>query len=278
VPAEERPRTGAGLIFAWYDTDWTIRFTMPRSPRLSSISYSFGPGPITPAVRALLYANGIVYLVSLFYDRLSEWFGLLPKHVIQDMWIWQVATYMFLHARTPTHILFNMLILWMFGVELERMWRTKFFVKYYFVTGIGAGILAVLVSLLPFEPLRVTYDLHPIVGASGALFGLLLAYAYYFPDRPILMFLLFPVPAKVFVAILGAIAFIQALDVNGGVAATTHLGGMLVGYIYLQGGRGGWTAEIKYRYLKWKMNRMRRKFDVYSGGRSEKSGWDRRVH
>jgi membrane associated rhomboid family serine protease len=171
-----------------------------------------------------------------------------------------------------------MLILWMFGVELERMWRTKFFVKYYFATGIGAGVISVLVSLLPFAPLRATYDLNPIVGASGALYGLLLAYAYYFPDRPILMFLLFPVPAKVFVAILGAIAFIQAADVNGGVAATTHLGGMLVGYIYLQGGRGGWAAEIKYRYLKWKMNRMRRKFDVYSGGRSEKTGWDRHVH
>jgi rhomboid family protein len=269
------PRTG--LIFAWYDISREL-CQMPRSPRLSTISYSFGPGPITPAVRALLYANGIVYLVSLFYDRLFEWFGLMPKHVIEDRWIWQVATYMFLHARTPTHILFNMLILWMFGVELERMWRTRFFVKYYFVTGIGAGVISVLVSLLPFAPLRATYDLHPIVGASGALFGLLLAYAYYYPERPILMFLLFPVPAKIFVAILGAIAFIEALQVNGGVAATTHLGGLLVGYIYLQGGRGGWTAEIKYRYLKWKMNRMRRKFDVYSGGRSEKSGWDRHVH
>ena len=251
---------------------------MPRSPRLSTLSYSFGPGPITPAVRALLYANGIVYLVSLFYDRLFEWFGLVPKYVIEDLWIWQVATYMFLHARWPTHILFNMLVLWMFGVELERMWRTKFFVKYYFVTGIGAGVISVLVSLIPLAPLRATYDLNPIVGASGALFGLLLAYAYYFPERPILMFLLFPVPAKIFVAILGAIAFIQAFEVNGGVAATTHLGGLLVGYLYLQGGRGGWTAEIKYRYLKWKMNRLRRKFDVYAGGRSEKSRWDRHVH
>src|SRR5579859_2830391 len=132
--------------------------TMPRRPRLSTISYSFGPGPITPAVRALLYANGIVYLVSLFYTPLYEWFGLVPKHVVQDKWLWQVATYMFLHARTPTHILFNMLILWMFGVELERMWRTKFFVKYYFVTGVGAGIISVLISLLPFDATQATYD------------------------------------------------------------------------------------------------------------------------
>ena len=251
--------------------------TMPRRPRLSTISYSFGPGPITPAVRALLYANGIVYLVSLFYTPLFEMFGLVPKHVVEDRWIWQVATYMFLHARTPTHILFNMLILWMFGVELERMWRTKFFVRYYFVTGIGAGIISVLIALLPFDATRATYD-AVIVGASGALYGLLFAFAYYYPERPILMMLFFPIPAKYFVAILGAIAFIMSVEGNGTVAATTHLGGLLVGYIYLQGGRGGWTAEIKYRYLKWKMNRMRRKFDVYSGGRSEKSSWDRKVH
>jgi membrane associated rhomboid family serine protease len=250
---------------------------MPRSPRLSTVAYSFGPGPLTPAVRALLYANGIVYFVSLFYTTLYDWFGLVPKHVVEDKWIWQLATYMFLHARTPTHILFNMLILWMFGVELERMWRTKFFLKYYFVTGIGAGVISVVIALLPFAATRATYD-ATIIGASGALYGLLFAFAYYYPDRPILMFLLFPVPAKYFVAILGAIAFIMSVEGNGTVAATTHLGGLLVGYLYLQGGRGGWTAEIKYRYLKWKMNRMRRKFDVYTGGRSEKSGWDRHVH
>jgi membrane associated rhomboid family serine protease len=250
---------------------------MPRNPRLSSIAYSFGPGPVTPAVRALLYANIGVYLVALFYDPLYKWFGLVPKLVIEKRWLWQLVTYMFLHVRTPTHILFNMLVLWMFGVELERMWRTKFFVKYYFVTGIGAGVISVLASLLPFAATRATYDVN-IVGASGALYGLLLAFALYYPNRPILMFLFFPVPAKYFVAILGGIAFLMSVQGSGPVAATTHLGGMLVGYLYLQGGRGGWTAEIKYRYLKWKMNRMRRKFDVYSGGRHEKSGWDRHVH
>jgi membrane associated rhomboid family serine protease len=256
---------------------------MPRSsrPRLSTLSYSFGPGPITPTVRALLYANVIVYLVSLFYTRLIDWFGLVPENVVRDHWLWQLVTYMFLHARTPTHVLFNMLILWMFGVELERMWRAKYgptyFAKFYFVTGIGAGVISVLVALLPFQATQATYG-SVIIGASGALYGLLFAYAYYYPERPILMFLLFPVPARIFVAILGGIAFVEAVEVNGGVAAITHLAGMLVGYLYLQGGRGGWTAEFKYRYLKWKMNRMRRKFDVYSGGRSEKTGWDRRVH
>ena len=250
---------------------------MPRNPRLSSMAYSFGPGPITPAVRILLYVNIGVYVLSLFLSKIAVWFGLQPQLVIEKYRVWQPVTYMFVHARSPSHILFNMLILWMFGVELERLWRTRFFVKFYFVTGVGAGLLTIAASLLPFQATRVLYGGN-IIGASGALYGLLLAYAIYYPNRPILMFLFFPVPAKYFVAILGAIAFIMSMEGGGGVAAVTHLGGLAIGYIYLQSGRGGITAEIKYRYLKWRMNRMRRKFDVYSGGRAEKSKWDRHVH
>jgi len=250
---------------------------MPRHPGLSTLAYSFGPGPITPAVRMLLYANIGMYVVTLIFPRVVGWLGLIPAQVVERFWLWQPVTYMFLHAKAPTHILFNMLALWMFGVELERMWRTPFFVRYYFVTGIGAGIISILVTLLPFATTQATYG-AVIIGASGAIFGLLLAYALYFPNRPILMFLFFPVPAKYFVMILGAINFLIAIDGSGGVAAVAHLGGIAVGYVYLQSGRGGMTAEIKYRYLKWKMNRMRRKFDVYSGGRSDKSHWDRHVH
>ena len=250
---------------------------MPRNPRLSTIAHTFGPGPVTPAVRFLLWANVITYFATLIFPTLVGWLGLSPQLVIEKHWLWQPVTYMFVHAPSPTHILFNMLILWMFGVELERMWRTEFFVKYYAATGIGAALISIAVALLPFAATHATYYAN-IIGASGALYGLLLAYAWYYPDRPILMFLLFPVPAKYFVAILGGIAFIMSMEGGGTVAATTHLGGLLVGYIYLQGGRGGISSEIKYRYLKWKMNRMRRKFDVYSGGRSEKSGWDRHVH
>jgi len=232
---------------------------------------------MTPAVRAILYTNIAVYVASLFMPAILDWLGLVPKLVIEQRFLWQPVTYMFVHARTPTHILFNMLILWMFGVELERMWRTRFFVKFYAITGIGAGLISIVVSLLPFAVTRATYNAD-IIGASGALYGLLLAYAWYYPNRPILMFFFFPVPAKYFVAILVAIAFITSMEGSSGVAATTHLGGLLVAYIYLQGGRGGLTAEIKYRYLKWKMNRLRRKFDVYSGGRHDRSHWDRHVH
>jgi membrane associated rhomboid family serine protease len=250
---------------------------MPRNPRLSDMAYSFGPGPITPAVRILLYVNIGAYLVSLPFPVILDWFGLQPQDVIEKYRLWQPVTYMFLHAPSPSHILFNMLVLWMFGVELERTWRTSFFVKYYFVTGVGAGLLSIAACYLPFRATHLLYDQN-IIGASGALYGLLLGYALWFPNRPILMFLFFPVPAKYFVAILGAIQFIMSFQGGGGVAAITHLGGLVIGYIYLQSGRGGLTAEIKYRYLKWKMNRLRRKFDVYSGGRSEKSHWDRHVH
>jgi len=231
---------------------------------------------MTPAVKALLYINIGVYIVSLIFPVILEYLGLIPEMVIRRGWLWQPVTYMFLHAPDPTHILFNMLILWMFGIELERMWGTRFFVKFYMITGVGAGVISILVSLVPLAALRVTYTAD-IIGASGALYGLLLAFALYFPNRPILMFFFFPVPAKYFVAILGAISLITSAKASGGVAATTHLAGLLVAYVYLQGGRGGLMAEIKYRYLKWKMNRLRRKFDVYAGGRSDKS-WDRHVH
>jgi membrane associated rhomboid family serine protease len=241
------------------------------------MAYSFGPGPLTPAVRILLYVNIGAYLASLVFPVIVDWFGLQPELVVKEYRLWQPVTYMFLHARGPSHILFNMLILWMFGVELERMWGTPFFVKYYFITGVGAGLVSLAAAMVPFAPLHAMYGQN-IIGASGALFGLLLAYATYWPNRPILMFLFFPVPAKYFVMILGAINVIMSIEGGGGVSAITHLGGLAIGYLFLQSGRGGLTAEIKYRYLKWKMNRMRRKFDVYAGGRSEKTNWDRHVH
>jgi membrane associated rhomboid family serine protease len=97
----------------------------------------------------------------------------------------------------------------------------------------------------------------------------------YFPDRPILM-IVFWVPAKICVAILGAIALVTSMSEVGGVANVTHLGGLIVGYFYLKGGRVHPIAELKYRYVKWKINRMRKKFDVYSGGRAD--DWDRRIH
>ncbi len=242
------------------------------SPYVSS--FSFGPGPISTALKALIGANVVVFVATLLMPALTRVLGLVPVAVVRELRVWQLVTYMFVHGGF-FHILFNMFALWMFGAELERMWGTQYFLKFYFVTGIGAGILTVLFSLLPFGfAQQVHYSV--VIGASGAIYGLLLAYALYFPDRPIYMYFLFPIPAKMFVAILGGIELLSSISAPGGVANATHLGGLLVAYAYLKSARVHPMSELKYRYLKWKINRVRKKFDVYSGGRADDV--DRRVH
>jgi membrane associated rhomboid family serine protease len=249
---------------------------MRRYPSPYASSFSFGPGPLSTALKGIIIANVVMFFATTFVHALVPVLGLVPALVVRNLWVWQLATYMFLHAGL-LHILFNMLALWMFGTELERVWGTRYFLKYYFVSGIGAGVLTVLFSLLPFG---FAQQLHQsiVIGASGAVYALLLAYALYFPDRPIYMYFVFPIPAKVFVLIMGAIAFYSSLsETGGGIANATHLGGLVVGYLYLKGRSGANPlAELKYRYWKWKINRVRKKFDVYSGGRAD--DWDRRVH
>ena len=238
---------------------------MPRAP-LYRATYAFGPGSISSAIKALILTNVAVYFVSLVFRPMTLLFGLVPAAVVEQFHVWQLVTYMFLHG-SLLHILFNMLALWMFGTELERMWGRHFFLKYYFVTGIGAGAITVLMSFLPFDfATRMYYAVT--IGASGAIYGLLLAFGLYFPDRPIYVYAIFPIPAKYFVMIFGAIALLSSIsESDSGTAHIAHLGGLLVGYLYLIGGRIHPLAEIKYRYLKWKYNRTRKKFDVYSGGK-----------
>ena len=247
---------------------------MPRQPSYSRIAYAFGPGPVPPTIKALIWANVLMFVAAWLFPAITLYLGLMPDAVLRRLFIWQPVTYLFLHAGF-FHIIFNMLALWMFGVELERRWGTRFFLKYYFVTGIGAALTTIALALLPGSVGgALWYSLT--VGASGAIYGLLLAYALAFPDRPIYMYLLFPIPAKYFVMILGGIAFLSSIAGNeGGVANAAHLGGLLFGFLYLRVWRAGPMAEMKYRYVKWRMNRLRRKFDVHQGGRSD---WDRHVH
>jgi membrane associated rhomboid family serine protease len=247
---------------------------MRRTSSPYASSFSFGPGPISLALKALIGANVLMFVISAFAPAAIPYLGLVPTRVIHQFWVWQAVTYMFMHGGI-FHIVFNMLALWMFGAELERIWGTRYFLKFYFVTGVCAGLLTVLFSLLPFEFAQHIQQ-SIVIGASGAIYGLLLAYALYFPDRPIYMYFVFPIPAKIFVAIMGAIAFFSSLSEAGGVANATHLGGLLIGYLYLKGARMHPLSELKYRYLKWKINRVRKKFDVYSGGRAD--DWDRHVH
>ena len=248
---------------------------MPRRPSYSyGSSVAFGPGPLSQAMKWLIGANVALFVLQIVLPGITDLLGLEPAAVVRQFEVWRLGTYMFLHAGI-WHILFNMLALWMFGTELERIWGTRYFLKFYFVTGIGAGVLTVLFSLLPFGLTQSLY-LSNVIGASGAIYGLLLAYGLYFPDRPIYMYLVFPIPARYFVMIMGALAFYSSLAMSNGIASATHLGGLLVGYLYLKGARFRPLEEAKYWYLRWKMYRTRKKFGVYSGGRA--NDWDRRVH
>ena len=247
---------------------------MRRHPSPYVSSYSFGPSRISTALKALIGANVAVFLIQFFVPVVTDVLGLRPIFVVRYFWIWQLGTYMFLHGGV-FHLVFNMLALWMFGTDLEHGWGTRFFLKFYAVTGIGAGVLTVVFSLLPFAPAQQLLRAN-VIGASGAIYGVLLAYALYFPDRQIYMYFVFPIPAKVFVAIIGGIAFLSSLGDSGGVASATHLGGLAVAYVFLKSARMHPFAEVKYRYLKWKINRVRKKFDVYSGGRA--NDYDRRIH
>lgn len=244
-----------------------------RYPSSSTFAYSFGPGPLTPAIKALVAANVAMFVIALVLPAITLYFGMRPADVLEQLRLWQPFTYMFLHSGI-FHILFNMLALWMFGVDLERRWGTEAFTKYYFVTGVGAGAASVLAALLPFEATRLVYDI-PTIGASGAVYGLLFAWALLFPHRRILFMFIFPLPARAAAAIMGAMAFLAAVSGrNSGVAETTHLAGMLAGWIYLKG-PADLRLRIRYRLTKWRMERMRRKFGIHKGGRDD---WDRWIH
>jgi membrane associated rhomboid family serine protease len=207
-------------------------------------SFSFGPGPLSTAMKALIGANVLIFFAQSVKPAVTGTLGLDPSTVVHHLAVWQLGTYMFLHGGV-LHILFNMLALWMFGAELERIWGTRYFLKFYFVTGIGAGILTVLFSLLPFSASEQLYG-SIVIGASGAIYGLLLAYALYFPDRPIYMYFVFPIPAKYFVLIMGALAFYASLSgTGGGVANATHHGGLHVAYLYLKSARMNTLGVMK---------------------------------
>lgn len=236
---------------------------------------------MTPAVKLLIITNVVVFVLNMIVgDMMTLRLGLSPQAVFEQLALWQPFTYMFLHSTSSfSHILFNMLGLWMIGTDLERTWGTRFFTKYYFITGLGAGATSLLLSAF-----SDTFYYSVTIGASGAIYGLLLAFAMFFPHRQLIL-LIFPVPARIAVAILGAIAFLSAMSgPGGGVAHSAHLGGLVIGYVYLKMLRSRPMDELKYRYLRWKMGRARGRFDVYSGGRATskddewKSDWKKHIH
>lgn len=209
--------------------------------------------PLTPATKALIIATVAVYFVEFVLSHLgftvsglqiNEIFGLVPGRILQDGWIWQFVTYLFLHG-PPFHLLLNMLILWYFGAEIEMRLGRAQFVFFYFLCGIGAGLINFGINVA-FAQSTLSV---PIIGASGAIYGLLVAYAYYFADRYFLVMFLFPMKAKYFVLLLAGIELVMGVDANPGasnVAHFAHLGGMLVAFLYLyitQRPRGGGRSK-----------------------------------
>jgi membrane associated rhomboid family serine protease len=226
----------------------------------------FGPGTVTPAVKFLLIANTAVFAVQTVLGaatdyQLTVYFGLVPPLVLHEFYIWQLFTYQFLHGGL-LHILFNMLAVWMFGCDLERRWGSGFFLRYYFITVIGGGIL---------NTLFVPNQMGPSIGASAGVYGILLAYGLIYPNRIIYFYFLFPIKMKHFVWIIGAIALYSSITASqGGIAHLAHLGGMVFGYVYLRG-FNPWEWFKDYRDRR-RLARLKRRFQLHTGGKDDDRG------
>ncbi len=222
---------------------------------------TLGPGgPLPSGIKWLVIANAGVFLLQSILrmqgagaDRAFVLlFGLVPPlGGIPDaaFQVWQPVTYLFLHSTdTIWHVAFNMLMLWMFGTSLERHWGTRAFLRYYFVCGIGAALMTVVLALL-FPAFRA-----PTIGASGAVFGLLLAFGYLWPNKIILIWGIIPMRARTMVLLFGGLELYSLLFVRGNIAYAAHVGGMLVGYLYL---KRAWRLRPFVADLRWRMRRRR---------------------
>jgi membrane associated rhomboid family serine protease len=198
---------------------------------------------------AAIWLIQVAVLAFARYD-LTRVLGLVPSRVVQG-WLWQPLSYIFLHSpRDIFHLFFNMLMLWMFGGELERYWGSRAWLRYFLVCGVGAGVIAV-----PFAYFVTGYVDAATVGASGALFGLFMAYGIVFAERTVLFMLIFPLKARTMALIMFAVAFFYTLtQPGGGISHIAHLGGAVVGFLYL---KRAWRVGEFYREMKWKLKRRR---------------------
>jgi membrane associated rhomboid family serine protease len=177
----------------------------------------------------LIIFNCLVYIIQSFEPVLSLYGALVPQSIIEKGRIWQIVTYMFMHG-SPMHLLFNMYALFIFGMTVEDVWGSRKFVLYYLFCGAGAGIT---IFLIGFIKGGIAY-LVPTVGASGAVFGLLLAFGIFFPEAEVLLFFFVPMKARTMVFVFGAMELFMELS-NGGLDSISHvghLGGILFGLIY----------------------------------------------
>jgi rhomboid family protein len=228
---------------------------------------------VTPAVKLLLITNFAVYILEALLYRFSglssyawllNWFGLVPARVVL-LCVWQPFTYLFLHDISSIwHILTNMFMLWMFGRELELVWGKSRFLRYYFLTGVGAGLINVAVKTVP-ALLGHGFSRVPTIGASGAIFGILVACAILFPDRRVYI-IPFPVAIsmRTVVIVMTVLTFLGTFGLGDDqVSHLCHLGGLAIGYVYLR--RGSFLYSLRNSVSDWQQKRNRRRFEVYMG-------------
>ena len=190
---------------------------------------------LTPAVKTIFLINVVITLALIilgsiapgFIEIFLYYFAQSPWLSVKHGFIWQFVTYMFVHVEIM-HLVFNMLALWFFAPPLEERWGTKTFWRFYLTTGVGAGVLHAVIALL------TGYEMAPIIGASGAIYGVLLAYAAYYPDSVMLIYGVFPMKAKHVVIMNIFLIFLFTSSGRGGnVSNLTHLTGLGVAYVFL---------------------------------------------
>ena len=200
-----------------------MRFQFQSDPG----QFSYKPALFTDAIKILVSVNFGIFLLQTIARTEGMFFplfGLVPKMVWSEFMLWQPFTYLFFHG-SIWHVLINMFVLWMFGSELERLWGKEHFLKFYFVTGVGAGLVTMIFGL---------NSMTPIVGASGAVYGVLLAYGLTYPNRTVYLYGIIPIKSLWFVIGIGVIAFISSFDNVSQISHLTHLSGMMIGYLMLR--------------------------------------------
>jgi membrane associated rhomboid family serine protease len=183
----------------------------------------WGQSFVNTVVGKLIIANVAAFVLQqLFRPHFGDLFHLMPRAVVENFYVWQIVTYMFLHDGL-WHLLFNMIVLFFFGSGLEMTWGGKQFLRYYVVCGVGAGLLHMVASFN-----------NPVVGASGAVYAVLLAYALLYPNQQVLLWFVFPVKVKYLVAGIAVIELYMGLRVQSGIAHFAHLGGALTGLFFFR--------------------------------------------
>jgi len=227
-----------------YDRDYT-RADFRHAPQMR-----MGFPRLTPVVKRLLIINVVVYFMQIFTgDRLTLWFSIYPVSLFEVLQLWRLVTYQFLHGGL-WHILFNMLILYFLGSTLERHWGSKRFLVFYLGCGMVGGLVYPLLLGLKIISPHPIHGVLPLVGASGAILGVLAACAILFPHI-IVLFFFFPLPIRVVALILTLFAVFGIITGENAGGEAAHLGGMAVGAIYVFSQSWRDKLKLKVRADQW---------------------------